>query len=93
EDIQAKKKLADEMALLLQEEKTSGDAARGPTGSGSPRPGEAAASPPASPRILKQVDKYGEVVRLASHGLTAGEISKRLDLPVGEVELALNLRK
>ncbi|PIQ97583.1 MAG: hypothetical protein COV67_03505 [Nitrospinae bacterium CG11_big_fil_rev_8_21_14_0_20_56_8] len=38
-------------------------------------------------------DKYEEVLRLASNGLSSREIAKQINLPLGEIELALTLRK
>lgn len=41
--------------------------------------------------VLK--DKYAEAIKLAETGLSAEEIAKRTQIPLGEVELALSLRK
>ena len=38
-------------------------------------------------------DRYGDVVRLADAGLSMTEISKRLKVPKGEIELLLRLRR
>ena len=44
-----------------------------------------------SGKIMK--DKYSEAIRLAETGLNAEEISKKTSIPLGEIELALSLRK
>ncbi len=38
-------------------------------------------------------EKYGEVIRLADKGLGSGEISKRVDIPKGEVDLVVKIRR
>ncbi len=38
-------------------------------------------------------DKYTEAFKLAQTGLSAEEISRRTNIPLGEIELALSLRK
>lgn len=38
-------------------------------------------------------DKYSEAIRLAETGLNAEEIAKKTNIPLGEIELALSLRK
>jgi DNA-directed RNA polymerase specialized sigma24 family protein len=38
-------------------------------------------------------DKYSEALQLSKTGLSAEEISKRINIPLGEVELALQMRK
>ncbi len=45
----------------------------------------------ATGKIIK--DKYFETIKLAETGLNAEEISKRTNIPLGEVELALSLRR
>ncbi len=40
-----------------------------------------------------QDDKYSQVVALASQGLNSQEIARKVQIPVGEVELTLSLRK
>lgn len=42
-------------------------------------------------KIIK--DKYFETIKLAETGLNAEEISKRTNIPLGEIELALSLRR
>jgi len=44
-----------------------------------------------SPYLL--MDKYSDAIRLAETGLSAEEISRKINIPLGEVELALSLRK
>lgn len=41
--------------------------------------------------IPSEEDKYSEAAKLAKIGLNAEEISRKLDLPIGEVELILHL--
>ena len=38
-------------------------------------------------------EKYGEVIRLADKGLGAGDISKRVNIPKGEVDLLVKIRR
>ena len=38
-------------------------------------------------------DKYSEALRLADKGLSSLEISQKVNIPVGEIELVLSLRK
>lgn len=38
-------------------------------------------------------EKYGEVIRLADKGLGSGEISKRVDIPKGEIDLVVKLNR
>jgi hypothetical protein len=42
-------------------------------------------------KIIK--DKYSEAIKLAETGLNAEEISKKTSIPLGEIELALSLRR
>lgn len=44
-----------------------------------------------SGKIIK--DKYSEAIKLAETGLSAEEIAKKTGIPLGEIELALSLRK
>ncbi len=46
-----------------------------------------------SSRKTEEDDKYSQVVALASKGLNSQEIARKVQIPVGEVELTLNLRK
>ncbi len=43
--------------------------------------------------VKRQPDKYAEVIRLASEGMKPLTISKKLNMPIGEVELAMTLRQ
>lgn len=38
-------------------------------------------------------DKYSEAIKLAEMGLNAEEIAKKTSIPLGEIELALSLRR
>jgi hypothetical protein len=49
------------------------------------------ADPNKNESILSEEDKYSEAAKLAKTGLNAEDISRKLDLPKGEVELILNL--
>ncbi|HJP18578.1 MAG TPA: DUF2802 domain-containing protein [Nitrospinota bacterium] len=49
------------------------------------------AGPNKNESILSEEDKYSEAAKLAKTGLNAEDISRKLDLPKGEVELILNL--
>jgi hypothetical protein len=42
---------------------------------------------------VSNADRYGEVSRLSRLGLSIKEISKRLRIPQGEVELVITLRR
>lgn len=42
-------------------------------------------------KIIK--DKYSEAIKLAETGLNAEEIAKKTSIPLGEIELALSLRR
>ncbi len=42
---------------------------------------------------LTRTDKYDEILYLKNKGMKIEEISKLLDIPAGEVELFLNLKK
>ncbi|MCX7913269.1 MAG: hypothetical protein N2511_01650 [Thermodesulfovibrionales bacterium] len=42
---------------------------------------------------LERVDRYEEILHLKNKGFKLQEISRLLNIPVGEVELFLNLRK
>jgi DNA-directed RNA polymerase specialized sigma24 family protein len=42
-------------------------------------------------KIMK--DKYSEAIRLSETGLNAEEIAKKTNIPLGEIELALSLRR
>ena len=57
----------------------------------------AAASPSASdqesPRAADRARRRDEVYHLADYGFAAAEIARRVDMPVGEVELILGLRE
>jgi hypothetical protein len=44
-------------------------------------------------RRLKEGDKYNDVLKLAGMGLTTRQISEKVNLPKGEVELLIKLRK
>lgn len=48
-----------------------------------------------SPKMtsLYRADRYDEIVYLQTKGLSLEEISKLLDIPLGEAELTLNLKK
>ena len=53
-------------------------------------------SPPAAPAPVEKAEddsRYGEVARLIEQGLSVEEISQRLDLPRGEVDLIIGLGK
>lgn len=51
-------------------------------------PGQVKAIRPESPRD----DRYHEVERLADSGLSAEEITRKMDIPKGEVELVMKLK-
>ncbi len=50
-------------------------------------------APRTRPRKPDADDKYSKVVQLADQGLNSQEIARKVQIPVGEVELTLNLRK
>lgn len=78
----------------LKEKKETGAKRRGPARSKQQAASGAEMSRPRkkSPRSAKAVDPYAESVRLAAEGVDVKEISERVNLPRGEVLLALKLR-
>ncbi|GEM_PF-3021138 len=48
---------------------------------------------PEARKILGDGDRYADALRLAKKGFSPEEISKKTKMPLGEIELALNLRK
>ncbi|MFQ5715991.1 MAG: hypothetical protein ACE5GQ_02700 [Nitrospinales bacterium] len=87
EEIERKGKLVSELVDKLEREKTARS-----TGILEPD----AALPNLQPRNKEKTwseDKYSEAFRLAEEGLSLLEISRKVDIPLGEIELAINLRK
>ncbi len=48
---------------------------------------------PEARKILGDGDRYADALRLAKKGFSPEEISKKTKMPLGEIELALSLRK
>jgi predicted nucleotidyltransferase len=48
---------------------------------------------PEARKILGDGDRYADALKLAKKGYSAEEISKKIKMPLGEIELALSLRK
>ena len=45
------------------------------------------------PSTPDSINRYSEAVRLAKTGLSVEEIASRVNIPIGEIELVLSLRK
>ncbi|MFQ5449906.1 MAG: hypothetical protein ACE5E9_04720 [Nitrospinaceae bacterium] len=88
-DIDRKQTLAAEISNLLEREKSELYRLLEEVkskGAGSPL------SRPVS-SLAEWKDKYSEALKLADSGMNPQEISRKTHIPVGEIELALNLRK
>jgi DNA-binding NarL/FixJ family response regulator len=84
----------DELKVTLNEfmtesGKIAGELSRAIMGRG--RPAEAPAEPPTDRKPASKIDERYHVLQLARQGKSVDEISGKLKIPSGEVELILNL--